>query len=221
MNALKYALIFLAGAGVGVGASAIFFKKKYTEVLKRSDEELAKMDEYYQKKLNEAYGYQEPDEVSKEKEEALAKTEEEIERVTENIKAKGEKRQGSFGTDYTSYYYKATDPAESEHPKEEEKPIREKQQPKLIRSSSFGQDGYSSRVLYYYTEDERLIPEGGTYDDIVDTDEVADSLGNALIKYGFADEGNTEREIFVRNFDRKCDYRIIKVVGSLSEDYGG
>lgn len=222
MNALKYALIFLAGAGVGAGVSAFFFKKKYVEVLKKSDEELKKMDEYYRKELDKAYkttSDEAEDDISTEAEERLHELEKGIDDLLK-VK-KPEKRQGSFATDYTSYYH-TEDPAESEHPREEEeKPVRESQPPKLIRAAMFGQDGYSTRVLYYYTDDDTLIPEGGTYDDIVDTDEVADSIGNALIKYGFADVNNLEREIFVRNFDRKCDYHIIKVVGSLSEDYGG
>ena len=222
MSALKYALIFLAGAGIGAGVSAFFFKKKYVEVLKKSDEELKKMDEYYQNELNKAYGLTEKepeDDISPETKERLRKVEKGIDELLKEKKP--EKRQGSFATDYTSYY-QTEDPAESEHPREEEEPVKhEPQPPKLIRAAMFGQDGYSTRVLYYYTEDDTLIPEGGTYDDIVDTDEVADSIGNALIKYGFADVNNLEREIFVRNFDRKCDYHIIKVVGSLSEDYGG
>ena len=235
MSALKYALIFLAGAGVGAGVSAFFFKKKYVEVLKKSDEELKKMDEYYQKELDKAYkttSDDTEDDISPEAEERLHELEKGIgeffkaqneyyQAAIEKKQKKPEKRQGSFATDYTSYYH-TEDPAESEHPREEEEPVKhEPQPPKLIRAAMFGQDGYSTRVLYYYTEDETLIPEGGTYDDIVDTDEVADSIGNALIKYGFADVNNLEREIFVRNFDRKCDYHIIKVVGSLSEDYGG
>lgn len=223
MSALKYALIFLAGAGVGAGVSAFFFKKKYVEVLKKSDEELKKMDEYYQNELDKAYrttSDDTEDDISPETKERLRKVEKGIDELLKEQK-KPEKRQGSFATDYTTYYH-TEDPAESEHPREEEeKPVRESQPPKLIRAAMFGQDGYSTRVLYYYTEDDTLIPEGGTYDDIVDTDEVADSIGNALIKYGFADVNNLEREIFVRNFDRKCDYHIIKVVGSLSEDYGG
>lgn len=223
MSALKYALIFLAGAGVGAGVSAFFFKKKYVEVLKKSDEELKKMDEYYQNELDKAYrttSDETEDDISPETKERLRKVEKGIDELLKEQK-KPEKRQGSFATDYTSYYH-TEDPAESEHPREEEEPVKhEPQPPKLIRAAMFGQDGYSTRVLYYYTEDDTLIPEGGTYDDIVDTDEVADSIGNALIKYGFADVNNLEREIFVRNFDRKCDYHIIKVVGSLSEDYGG
>lgn len=208
MRVLKYALIFLAGGGVGAGVSAIFFKKKYEKLQKEKDKELADMDEYYKEKCKECG--------------VLAQTEEEEpeEAPAEQHVEKPEKRQGSFATDYSSYYEK-TDPAESEHPREEEEVIHVSQQPKLIRAASFGNDGYAQRILYYYTDDDALIPEGGSYDDIVDTDEVRDTIGNALIKYGFADSNNLEREIFVRNFDRKTDYQIIKVVGSLSEDYGG
>lgn len=208
MNALKYSLIFLAGAGVGFCVSTFFYRKKYQTLMKEKDEELAKMDKYYEKLMK-------PETVEPEKTEEQA-PEEEPKPATQ----KPEKRQGSFASDYTSYY-KAADPAESEHPKEEEEPIMVSQPPKLIRAGVFGTDGYTSRILYYYTDDDALIPEGGTYDDIVDTDEVKDVIGNALIKYGFADANNMERDIFVRNFDRKTDYHIIKVIGSLSEDYGG
>ena len=208
MNALKYSLIFLAGAGVGFCVSTFFYRKKYQTLMKEKDEELAKMDKYYEKLMK-------PETVEPEKTEEQAPEE-----GPKPATQKPEKRQGSFASDYTSYY-KAADPAESEHPKEEEEPIMVSQPPKLIRAGVFGTEGYASRILYYYTDDDALIPEGGTYDDIVDTDEVKDVIGNALIKYGFADANNMERDIFVRNFDRKTDYHIIKVIGSLSEDYGG
>lgn len=218
MKALKYALIFIAGAGVGTGVSAYLFKKKYEKLVKEKDKELEQMDEYYKEKCSEC-GVADEDKEEDVQPVDLSK-EENIEEYISSHPEKPEKRQGSFATDYSAYYEK-TDPAESEHPREEEEPIRVAQQPKLIRAASFGNDGYSQRVLYYYTEDDALIPEGGSYDDIVDTDEVKDTIGNALIKYGFADVNNLERDIFVRNFDRQTDYHIIKVVGSLSEDYGG
>lgn len=209
MNPLKYALVFLAGAGTGFCVSTLFYRKKYQELMKEKDEELAKMDKYYEKLMK-------PEAMEQEKAEEPIPEEEQPKPATQ----KPEKRQGSFASDYTSYY-KAADPAESEHPKEEEEPIVVSQPPKLIRAGVFGTDGYTSRILYYYTDDDALIPEGGSYDDIVDTDEVKDVIGNALIKYGFADSNNMERDIFVRNFDRKTDYHIIKVIGSLSEDFGG
>ena len=207
MRALKYSLIFAAGAVTGFCVSTFFYKKKYVELVKQKDEALQKMDKFYEERIKD---------IEPRKEEPVKEEEEQPVPATE----KPEKRQGSFASDYTSYY-KAVDPAESEHPTEEEPPIMVSQPPKLIRAGVFGTDGYSGRILYYYTDDDALIPEGGTYDDIVDTDEVKDVIGNALIKYGFADSNNTEREIFVRNFDRKTDYHIIKVIGSLSEDYGG
>lgn len=214
MNALKYALIFLAGAGIGFGASNLFFHKKYEKLTKEKDEELAKMDEYYRIKLEEATKKNIETMVDVMNEEA----EDEPPVATEPVK---EKRRGSFATDYAAFY--ATDPAETEHPREneDEEPVREKQPPKLIRKGSFGSDGYATRVFYYYTDDDALIPEGGTYDDLVESGEVRDTLGNTLIKYGFADAENMEREIFVRNFDRKTDYHIIKIIGSLSDDFGG
>ena len=208
MKALTYSLIFAAGAVTGFCVSTFFYKKKYMELVKEKDEALQKMDKYYEERIKE---------IEPRQEEPVKEEEEQPAPATE----KPEKRQGSFASDYTAYY-KAVDPAESEHPTEEEPPvIMVSQPPKLIRAGVFGTEGYSGRILYYYTDDDALIPEGGTYDDIVDTDEVKDVIGNALIKYGFADSNNMEREIFVRNFDRKTDYHIIKVIGSLSEDYGG
>ena len=210
MNALKYVLIFASGVLAGGGVSALFFKKKYEKFYReQADQELAQMDEYYQNILSIDRNIEDEDEEDEEEQEEV------------RAEQPHEKRQGSFATDYANYYGKKADPAEAEHP-EEDATVRERREPKIIRADQFGSNGYSQRVLYYYTDDDDLTPEGEDFGEVVDCDEVKDMIGNALTKYGFADEGNTDRDIYVRNFDRKTDYHIRKVIGSLSEeDYGG
>lgn len=211
MKGLKYVLIFAAGVGAGVGGSAIFFKRKCDKIKAQYEKDLDEMDAYYKDtcancgvKADDKDDFFEVPEFD-----------------PDPAQQPPQKRQGSFATDYGSFYEATTDPAESEHPTEEEEPIHVKQTPKIIRAQHFGMQGYSTKVLYYYVFDDALIPEEGTYEDIIDTDEVKDTIGNALVKYGFSNRDNEETDIYVRNFDRKCDYHIIKVVGSLSEDYGG
>ena len=209
MNALKYVLIFATGALAGGGVSALFFKKKYEKFYKeKADQELEQMDLYYQQMMSHTEDI-----------EADEETEEEYREVATEP---APKRKGSFATDYGKFYGKdgKEDPAESEHPEEEQ--VRERREPRVIRADQFGSNGYSQRELYYYTDDDDLYPEGEGYDEVIDTDEVKDMIGNALIKYGFADEGNLDRDMYVRNFDRKTDYHITKVIGSRSEEeYGG
>lgn len=213
MKVLKYALIFLAGGGIGFGAATAVFTIKAKKVKEEHEKELADIDAYYAKRI-EDLTWEDDDEKDEEEEESYQE-------VPEKAAGPAEKRGGPFKTPYWSNYpnAKAQDPAESESPREEEIPIHVKQLPKVIKNSDYGQDGYSTRVLYYYTADDALVPEDSTYEDIIDTDEVKDMICNALDKYGFRENG--QRDICVRNFDRKCDYKIVKQFGSLSEDYGG
>lgn len=215
MKALKYALIFLAGGGIGFGAGFALHTIKAKKIKEEYEKELAEMDEYYKKRID-ALTWEDDEEEEETKEESFQE-------VPEKATGPAQKRGGSFKTPYWSNYpnAKAPDPAESEHPSDDAAPIHVKQQPRLIKASDYGMDNYSTKTLYYYTVDDALIPEESTYEDIIDTDEVKDMLGNALVKYGFTDPNSQEKEIYVRNYNRGCDYRIIKVVGSLSEDYGG
>ena len=213
---IKQILIFAVGAAIGFVGGGFVVKRKYEALLAERDKALQDMDEYYQGKLH----------GNEDQEPAVEETKEDVlKKVSSSIIP--EKRKGSFATPYEKMYgAKAdddkVDPAEVEHPDDGE-PVLEKakRNPKIITEDRFGTMGYSTRVLYYYTEDDDLVPEGENFGEVIDADEVKDMIGNALIKYGFADEGNLEREIFVRNENRKTDYRIIKVYGSLSEDLEG
>jgi hypothetical protein len=217
---IKQILIFAVGAAIGFAGGGFVVKRKYEALLAERDKALQDMDEYYQGKL---YGNEDQEPAV---EETKEKAEEDApKKVSSSIIP--EKRKGSFATPYEKMYgaklYEVeADPAETEHPDDGE-PVLEKakRNPKIITEDRFGTMGYSTRVLYYYTEDDDLVPEGENFGEVIDADEVKDMIGNALIKYGFADEGNLEREIFVRNENRKTDYRIIKIYGSLSEDLEG
>lgn len=217
---IKQILIFAVGAAAGFLGGGFVVKRKYEALLAERDKALQDMDAYYYEKLYGTKGEEGVEEpaVEESKEETPKK-------VSSSIIP--EKRKGSFATPYDKMYGAKTtdaevDPAETEHPDDGEI-VREKakRNPKVITAGAFGTMGYSTRVLYYYTEDDDLVPEGENFGEVIDTDEVKDMIGNALIKYGFADEGNTERDIFVRNENRKTDYHIIKIYGSLSEDMEG
>lgn len=220
---IKQILIFAVGAAIGFVGGGFVVKRKYEALLAERDKALQDMDEYYQGKL---YGTKDSEVQEPAVEETKEETKEDVPKKTSSSIIP-EKRKGSFATPYDKMYGAKpddtkVDPAETEHPDDDEViQERAKRNPKIITEDRFGTMGYSTRVLYYYTEDDDLVPEGENFGEAIDADEVKDMIGNALIKYGFADEGNLEREIFVRNENRKTDYRIIKIYGSLSEDLEG
>lgn len=86
--------------------------------------------------------------------------------------------------------------------------------PKLIKAEDFGSESYLDAVtLLYYVDDGVLTSEDEeVYEDL---DEVEDMLGDALRKFGF--DQNDEPTIYVRNYDRACDYEIIKVFSSYND----
>lgn len=210
MGLIKGLLIFTLGAAAGAGGSYVFFERKAKKIRKEYDIALAQTDEYYQKKCQDCGAIAESEK----------KPEEEI---PENVSKPVEPRGGSFKTPYSEIFnhMKKIDPAYAEHPEDDESVEIVRQAPIKIKPRYYGSDDYSMKVLYYYTIDDALIPEGASYQDILDTDEVKDAIGDVLDKYHFKDERNNEDEIFVRNYTNKCDYRIIKRIGSLSEDYDG
>jgi len=129
--------------------------------------------------------------------------------------------------DYTKYYQ--TDPAESESPSEDAPSVDEddlgevitadykknsKKPTKIIKADEFGdQPGFNTMELVYYQENEVLTLKEGSEEDIIYFDEIEDLIGDALVKFGFAD--NDETCIFVRNYSRGCDFEIIKVFGAF------
>ena len=110
-----------------------------------------------------------------------------------------------------------TDPVVNEHPEDDgETKVSSKRPPKIIKMEDFGSNGYSEVYLEYYTQDGALVIADET--EAKEIDEVKDFIGNALEKYGF--DHNDEERIYVRNFDRKCDYMIQKIWDKFSPDEG-
>ena len=209
MKVLKTFLIFALGAASGSAGCYVYFTRKARKVKEKYENDLAEMDKYYLERCANCGVDAEVEDV-------------ETEEIPKNTTSKPEPRGGSFKTPYNDLFkLRHVDPAYEEHPEEDEQVEVVKQAPIKIKPRYYGSEGYSTKVLYYYTVDDALIPEGASYQDILDTDEVKDAVGNVIDKYHFSDEGNTENEMFIRNFSTKCDYRIIKRIGSLSDDYDG
>lgn len=111
------------------------------------------------------------------------------------------------------------DPAEAEGPGEEIDPAEEqtvvddliqehleKQNPvpKILNPESFGElAGYECESMLFYQHDRILVHEDETI-----VDDVTFLIGDALDRYGWAD--NDEECLYVRNYKLQRDYEIIK-----------
>lgn len=186
---LKGILIFAGGAACGAIGGWYWTSRKYEKILEE-------LEESHAAEVKEIYGN--PDAFVEEHEEE--EPEQEVEKTR--------KARGSFATDYTSFY-KKDDPAEQEHPEDdgEEKVKEKKRLPRIIKAEEFGQKGFAEAYLDFYTMDQALVIADNT--EPKEIDEVKDWIGDALDKYGFSQ--NDEDKIYVRNYDRKTDYEILKV----------
>ena len=208
----KIVLSFFVGAGAGVAGSAYFFNKYY-----------------------EARFYEDVEEVRKQYEEDyMREVEAQINDIDKTIKAYDSKSADDtviFSakaqtpakqvTDYTQFLHKDLDEDDEEMTSKGEALTREmaaerQQVPNVVKISP---NDYNSRPAYdamdlrYYTEDGSIVldeetPEGERK---IDLDEVKDYLGDALTEYGFI--SNNDEVIYLRNYKRTTDYRILKIVG--------
>ena len=201
MITLKGIIIFAGGAAVGALTSWYYSKRKYERIIEENEATAA---EYYKEQYLGVDAFVEDDE-------------EEVSEGDVEVPSKPE-RKGSFATDYTSFYKEVpTDPVVNEHPEDDgETKVSSKRPPKIIKMEDFGSNGYSEVYLEYYTQDGALVIADET--EAKEIDEVKDFIGNALEKYGF--DHNDEERIYVRNFDRKCDYMIQKIWDKFSPDEG-
>ena len=186
---IKSILIFAAGTGIGAIGSAIYCKKKYEKI---ADDEIAQMQAYY-KKLYEDF------EPKDEKEDGF----------TEGAAIKSTPDNVPY--DYSRL--KPVDPAESEHPEDDENEQKSsKNKPKLVKATECRLQ--SLVTLYYYTKDDVLTiaadSEGGYQSESpLDDEEIAEMAGECLDKYGF--KTNDEDIIHVYSPARDEYYQIIKV----------
>lgn len=226
MNTIvKDGLIFLGGLATGVLASYIFIKKKF-EII--SEEEIDSVRDYYAKRypdeITDGVAVESTDSAPSE----YRKDSEQKIDISEGVRQERGKRKT---IDYTSYYNsknEPSDPAESEHPEDDDydrdyeeglKETKERQsarEPRIIKAGDFESvPGYSSETLLFYAVNKVLTTEGDEVLASQDLDEVADMLGHTLTKYGFY--SNDEPRLYVRNEKRGCDYEIIKVFDAFEE----
>ena len=87
-------------------------------------------------------------------------------------------------------------------------------QPKIIPPEAFGElAAYDCETLRYFVQDKMLIHEN---DEIVD--DIAFLLGDALDRYGWADDDKDEGCLYVRNYKLQRDYEIEKVLGEYDPE---
>jgi len=235
-NLIKYLITFAIGAASGSGITYILVKKKFE---KKADDEIAEMKEYYD---HHALTYEElvkrgqiaDDRRKEEKKEDIPQSyQSSAPKEGKLVRGSGVKK--AVPIDYTTFYKQEddTDPAESEHPRDDEETQKEYQgsvltqehqqakhrEPRIIKHSDFGSEPhYTTQTLIYYTEDDILtLGEDQSEEEVADFDEIESMIGDALTKYGFVD--NNEDRIYVRNDQRCCDYEIVKVFGSFYDGH--
>ena len=239
---VKLGAAFLLGAGVGGAGVWIFLKKKFDKHLRAHDEEIQKLENYYAKKYDEEV----PEKVSEAEVEAPSEykgdgngpAEVSLMRKTRRDKIEPV---NTHKVDYTSYFSGDTEGGEEnmnfeelEHPKDDgaEDPefeenyysgleatseLRNRHGIKFIKAVDYGTDpSFSPRTLLYYQDNDTLVIDGDSNQEAVDDlDEIASMIGDGLTKFGF--KNDAEPVIYIRNFDRGCDYMITKVFDAFAE----
>ena len=238
MNKLiSYGITFLAGGVIGALISHFVTKEK---TVNEAQKKLDQMHEYYE----EEYGHLDiPQELTEMEDNKETKTNELI-HATRSQDPIVRPTQETQYHDYTQYYQANVDPAEEEHPEEDdpadeemalasqgeyltrelrlERAANRDRPPKIIKQEECGSNpAYKEISLTYCVADNKLIEDVGGdcyYDADEDLDAVSDLIGDALDKYGFRD--NDEDSICVRNYKYGIDYNIVKYDG-YSKDLVG
>lgn len=215
---VKDTIIFLVGGAIGY---FIGYKRAEKKWKKKAEDEISDMEHYYKEK------YPDPEPAKETKTDKVMTADDGIVPVTANVKF-----DKPDPTDYTQYYPEnQTDPAEAEHPQDDETEDEEnhydglemtenakknrKRPPKMISGDDYGNEpGFAElSLLYYQGNDILTLDEDENGEDIIYFDEIESYIGDALHKFGFAD--NQEKTIYVRNYQRMADYMITKVFGSF------
>lgn len=190
----------LIGGGLGSGITYYICKTKFE---KKLEEERAKAREYYK-------NYYEQKQI--EEDEAKAKH---VAKVPEKpIPNEYEKLASRY------YVEDRNDPAELEHPTEED--LIEQSESinkmhdaldeshdkvKLLKIEHFGEiNTYDTESLTYYVYDQTLVHED---DSIVDDE--AYLLGDALDRYGWRDDDEDVNPLYCRNYHLQKDFEVVKV----------
>lgn len=179
----------LMGGGIGAGITYVIMKKKVDEEIELAREEYKN---YYEKK-----DIEETDAMATHKKKVPDKpvpNKEEIRKYTDLVEEYGP--EDDPGEEATVVADNIQNHLEKSNPK-----------PKIIRVESFGElPEYECETLRFYVEDRTLVHEDET---IVDDPDFL--LGDALDRYGWADNDEENEDLYVRNYKLQRDYEVTKV----------
>lgn len=206
---------FLAGLGIGHTATRLYLATKmdakYSQI---ADREIESMREYYEERLKDIES----------KVESLDYAEEEVpEEVNDNFDVKDFVGKSTVKVDYSKYAEKYDDETnrhinlylEGEEETEEYQRVKGKPPVEIIGKDWGDPDiGFKTEELIYYAEDNVLATEDGEI--IEDWDDIVGDWfkSSDFMKNRFADS------LYIRNFDYRIDYEIVKSPGSYRYVYG-
>ena len=202
---VKEGLIFVGGLVLGATGSGLFFKFKFDKIY---DEDSKKLDKYYRKK----YATLKLD-TPRRPVEKIPESKGPI--IEESFNSKARDRVLKNYTRYSSMFRDVeVDRAELEHPEDDSEQVEKKKGVRFIKETDFGSEpGYSKQELLYYVDSGDLTVDEEQNEELIkDADEISSRIGDALTANGFKHNDDVE-VVFVRNYDRECDYSIRKVYG--------
>lgn len=190
MSKLKGLAIFAAGLICGGVATYVATKNKYEKIL---DEEIASVKETYKNRTPMIIKEETKDEEVKEE----VKENDDEDHYVPNEKDKKDYNKILSDNGYVNYTkYMSGVEKEREHMVDDRNEI-----PYVIEPDEFGEDGYDTQTLTYYS-DNVLVDD---LDDIVEDPEIVVGIENLKV---FDEFGATS--VLVRNEIFKMDYEIIK-----------
>jgi hypothetical protein len=208
---------FILGAGVGSGITYLIMKREYT---RQMQEEMNKVD---QDAYNRARAYFENKEIE-ESEAKAAKAEKMYSKDAEKalIDYRGESSdEEDLAEAESPSEYDEDDPedmmnkeyndvVEQTEIEENIQEALEKSRPKVkvLTPEHFGEiAGYQCETLKFYAHDKILIHEDGEL-----VEDVEFLLGDALDRYGWADDDSDEDPLYARNYALQRDYDVEKIL---------
>lgn len=224
---LKELIIFAGGAAVGTTGGCIFFKKHYEKIAR---EEIQSVKDALRRHIEEltTTSLEDPS-IGAEEEKEEPKKEEPV--IT-NHNSLADGKPDPYATDYTKYYKEvgaeAMDPADSEYPREDDEELEQIKQevlndelrskrthpPEIIKADDVGET-FEVSDLYYYTDDDVLANDAEEMIGKTDGGELY-LVGDCLTKFGFKDD-DSQKTIFVRNYELGIDYCVTKIWGAYIE----
>lgn len=215
---VKDVLIFIAGAGLGALGSAIFFKKRYDQMM---EEEIAEIMKVHKDAPQPVTVAKDDVDIAVYKGATSPYATSPASGPAVDIRPVGER--GNI--DYTQFRHVDNDEEETNNTlqgevlTDERKEDRDK--PPIIIDPNDMQSipGYDAVDLYFY-EGNRVLTLADDYGEerVKTLDEVRDLLGDILEKTGFVTSKFKRGEcICVRNFRMSTDYMVTKIAGNYEE----